>query len=173
MSIADILSALFAYGLLHMRGIQGAAGWRWLFLIEGILTFVVGVLSFLLMPAGPCQTASWFRGKKGWFSEREEKIIVNRVLREDPSKSGMHNREPVTPRLLWQSLKDFDLWYVQSAANLGFQKTNQSQAALHSGSHLPNSNDAGDELHYLDAEGSRVRHLPVQSVDHPIHSASQ
>lgn len=22
----------------------------------------------------------------------------------------MHNREPVTPRLLWKSLKDFDLW---------------------------------------------------------------
>jgi hypothetical protein len=41
---------------------------------------------------------------------REEKIIVNRVLREDPSKGTMHNRQPVTPRLLWKSLKDFDLW---------------------------------------------------------------
>ncbi|KAK3389471.1 major facilitator superfamily domain-containing protein [Podospora didyma] len=110
MSVADILSALFAYGLLRMRGIQGQSGWRWLFLIEGLMTLVIGVLSFALMPAGPCQTKSWFRGKKGWFSEREEKIIVNRVIREDPSKSGMHNREPITPRLLWKSLKDYDLW---------------------------------------------------------------
>ncbi|KAK3185607.1 hypothetical protein K4F52_005707 [Lecanicillium sp. MT-2017a] len=110
MSFADILSAIFAYGLLHMRGIGGHAGWRWLFLIEGLLTFAIGLFSWVLMPAGPCETASWFRGKSGWFSEREEKIIVNRVIREDPSKSTMHNREPVTMRLLWQSLKDYDLW---------------------------------------------------------------
>ncbi|GJN72450.1 hypothetical protein PLICBS_006523 [Purpureocillium lilacinum] len=111
MSIADILSAIFAYGLLRMRGVEGRSGWRWLFLIEkGLLTLIIGVMSWLLMPAGPCQTASWFRGKKGWFTEREEKIIVNRVLREDPSKSSMHNREPVTPKLLWQSLQDYDLW---------------------------------------------------------------
>ncbi|KAB5532496.1 major facilitator superfamily domain-containing protein [Coniochaeta sp. 2T2.1] len=110
MSVADILSAIFAYGLLHMRGVQGQSGWKWLFLVEGLLTLVIGGFSFLLMPAGPCDTASWFRGKKGWFTEREEKIIVNRVLREDPSKSSMHNRQPVTPKLLWQSLKDYDLW---------------------------------------------------------------
>ncbi|KAF6806740.1 transporter YIL166C-like protein 3 [Colletotrichum sojae] len=98
MSMADILSALLAYGLLHMRGLEGHAGWRWLFLIEGLMTLVIGVFGFLLMPAGPCQTASWFRGKNGW------------VLREDPSKSGMHNREPITPRLLWDSIRDYDLW---------------------------------------------------------------
>lgn len=34
MSIADIFSALLAYGLLHMRGVAGQAGWRWLFMIE-------------------------------------------------------------------------------------------------------------------------------------------
>jgi len=41
---------------------------------------------------------------------REETIIINRIIREDPTKSGMHNRQPITPRLLWKSMCDFDLW---------------------------------------------------------------
>jgi hypothetical protein len=40
----------------------------------------------------------------------EETIIVNRVIREDPTKSGMHNRQPLTPKLLWKSMCDYDLW---------------------------------------------------------------
>lgn len=62
------------------------------------------------MPPGPTQTANWARGKKGWFTEREEEIMVNRVIRDDPSKGTMHNRQPVTPKLLWKSLSDYDLW---------------------------------------------------------------
>ncbi|KAL1963588.1 hypothetical protein VTN77DRAFT_8033 [Rasamsonia byssochlamydoides] len=69
-----------------------------------------GLAAFVLMPPGPTQTANWSRGKKGWFSEREEIIMVNRIIREDPSKSSMHNRQPITPKLLWQSMSDYDLW---------------------------------------------------------------
>lgn len=43
-------------------------------------------------------------------SHSEEIIIINRVIREDPNKSGMHNRQPVTPKLLWKSIRDYDLW---------------------------------------------------------------
>lgn len=34
MSIADIIASFLGYGLLHIRGHLGFAGWRWLFLIE-------------------------------------------------------------------------------------------------------------------------------------------
>ncbi|KAL5342108.1 major facilitator superfamily domain-containing protein [Aspergillus crustosus] len=112
MSTADIGASFLAYGLLHLRGVQGHPGWRWLFLLEGLLTLLIGLIAFVLMPAGPCQTANWARGKRGWFTEREEVIMVNRVIRDDPSKGSMHNREPITPKLLWKSLCDYDLWPI-------------------------------------------------------------
>lgn len=49
-------------------------------------------MSWFLMPAGPTQTAGILRGKAGWFTEREELILVNRLLRDDPSKGDMNNR---------------------------------------------------------------------------------
>jgi len=74
------------------------------------LTLGLGLVSFILMPPSPTQTASRLRGKKGWFTQREETILVNRIIREDPTKSGMHNRQPITPKLLWKSMSDYDLW---------------------------------------------------------------
>jgi hypothetical protein len=37
-------------------------------------------------------------------------IIVSRVLRDDPSKSDMHNREGISMKMMWKALKDYDLW---------------------------------------------------------------
>lgn len=34
MTVAEILAALLAYGILHMKDVGGRSGWRWLFLIE-------------------------------------------------------------------------------------------------------------------------------------------
>lgn len=52
---------------------------RYLFLIEGCITLAIGIFAFFWLPPSPTRTAGGIRGK-GWFSEREEKIIVNRVL---------------------------------------------------------------------------------------------
>ncbi|KAF5630339.1 tartrate transporter [Fusarium sp. NRRL 52700] len=105
-----IVAAFLAYGILHMRSVGGWEGWRWLFVLEGTLTFIIGVVSWFYLPPGPTQTASWFRGKDGWFTEREEVIMVNRVLRDDPGKGGMHNRQGLTLKLLGDALMDYDLW---------------------------------------------------------------
>ncbi|KAH7121087.1 major facilitator superfamily domain-containing protein [Dendryphion nanum] len=109
--LTDVVAPLLAFGLLRLRGLHGYEGWRYLFLLEGILTLVIGIWSIFMMAPSPTQTKAWWR-PKGWFTEREEKIMVNRILRDDPSKGDMHNRQAITFGLLWKSICDFDLWPI-------------------------------------------------------------
>ncbi|OAA53938.1 Major facilitator superfamily domain, general substrate transporter [Niveomyces insectorum RCEF 264] len=109
LSVTGIVTSLLAFAIFHLDGVGGRAGWRWLFLIEGLITLAIGLAAFFLMPASAVQTKKWFR-PNGWFNDREIVIVVNRVLRDDPSKGDMHNRQAVTPSRLWEALKDYDLW---------------------------------------------------------------
>ncbi|KAI1373311.1 MFS general substrate transporter [Hypoxylon crocopeplum] len=92
-----------AVGLLSMRGILGYEGWRWLFLIEGadFDIVLVGIASFFLMPQSPARTKSWWK-PKGYFNEKEEKIIVN--------SGGMYNRQGLSVKQIWECAKDYDMW---------------------------------------------------------------
>ncbi|GMF55819.1 unnamed protein product [[Candida] boidinii] len=49
---------------------------------------------------------------KGWFTEHEEKIIVNKILRDDPTKGDMNNRQGITIWMLFEAIKDYHLWPV-------------------------------------------------------------
>lgn len=110
--LTNITSAFLAFGLLRLRGFCGLAGWRWLFGLEGFVTGCIGAFSFFYLPPSPTQTKSWFRGEDGWFNEREELIMVNRILRDDPSKGDMHNRQALSLHYIWLSLTDYDLWPI-------------------------------------------------------------
>ncbi|KAL2865736.1 putative transporter [Aspergillus lucknowensis] len=107
-----IVGAFLAFGFLHIRRDDGTGGWRYLFAYEGLITGVIGIIAAFWMPPSPTQTKGILRGKMGWFNEREEKILVNRIIRDDPSKGTMHNRQAVTPKMLWNALKDYDLWPI-------------------------------------------------------------
>lgn len=49
------------------------------FIIEGAFTALIGILTAFYLPSSPTNTKGGLRGKAGWFSEREEIILVNRV----------------------------------------------------------------------------------------------
>lgn len=109
--LTAVWSSLLAFALLKIKTNAFPEGWKWLFLVEGLFTLIVGLVSYFKMPASAVQTKTWFR-KKGWYTDREEKIVVNRVLRDDPTKGDMNNRQPVGPKELVKSLLDYDLWPI-------------------------------------------------------------
>lgn len=110
--VCNIFSAFIAFGILHMGGVAGLEGWRWLFLIEGSITALMGMASFFFFPTSPTQPSLYAKWKGGnaLFTEREEKIMVNRLIRDDPSKGGMHNRESITPKMMWKTVTDWHMF---------------------------------------------------------------
>jgi hypothetical protein len=38
--------------------------------------------------------------------------VVNRILRDDPSKGDMHNRQGLSFRMLWECLTDYHMWFI-------------------------------------------------------------
>ncbi|KAI0404530.1 major facilitator superfamily transporter [Xylaria palmicola] len=105
----DIGVGFAAVGLLSLRGVLGYAGWRWLFLVEGLVTLLIGLASFFFMPQSPAKTKSRWN-PEGYFTEKEVKIIVNSVIRDDPGKAGMYNRQGLTVGQIWTCAKDYDMW---------------------------------------------------------------
>ncbi|QPG77403.1 hypothetical protein FOA43_004817 [Brettanomyces nanus] len=118
LSLTQIISSLLAYGIFHIEG-TSLPGWAWLFLIEGCFTLIIGISGFFLMPPSAVQTKRpW--NKKGWFTDREEKICVNRILRDDPSKGNMHNRQGLSLKMLASSMSDYYLWPVYFIGLIAF-----------------------------------------------------
>lgn len=113
----QVVGAFLAFGILHLRKLGGLEGWRYLFAIEGALTALIGIWTWLYLPASPTQTKRgvWkgqLRPKDGFFTEREEYLLVTRILKDDPGKSSMHNRQGLSWELFREAIKDYDLWPI-------------------------------------------------------------
>ncbi|OJJ74579.1 hypothetical protein ASPBRDRAFT_193294 [Aspergillus brasiliensis CBS 101740] len=109
LNVARIVSSLLAAGILQMRGVEGKSGWFWLFLIDGLLTFVIGFISLFYLPSSPTNTKSVLIPRP-WYSEREEVIMINRLLRDDPSKGLTHINERATLHDILEAWKDPSMW---------------------------------------------------------------
>ncbi|KAF9871414.1 nicotinic acid plasma membrane transporter [Colletotrichum karsti] len=57
-ALSGAFGGLLAYGLTSLHGASGLAGWRWLFLIEGVISLAVGLAVILLLPDS-FESAKW------------------------------------------------------------------------------------------------------------------
>ncbi|EKG13808.1 Major facilitator superfamily [Macrophomina phaseolina MS6] len=105
--VAQAASGLIAYGVLHMRGVGGLAGWQWLFIIEGIYTVLAGAIYMAFYPKSRDEPVPFTR--LTYFNEREKHIISQRVILDDPSKvTG--TRKTISMEELRSALSDWTLY---------------------------------------------------------------
>ncbi|KAL5366638.1 major facilitator superfamily domain-containing protein [Aspergillus floccosus] len=69
------LGPVLACGFMQMDGLNGLAGWRWIFLMEGVLNFAAAIIGWLLMVEYPLGS------HKCWFflTEKEEAFIIRHI----------------------------------------------------------------------------------------------
>lgn len=71
-----IIGAPLSGLLLEMDGVMGLAGYKWLFLVEALPSFILGIWLFLRLPNGP-EEAKWLdSAEKTWLAERLERDRV-------------------------------------------------------------------------------------------------
>ncbi|CAM1508803.1 Fc.00g056510.m01.CDS01 [Cosmosporella sp. VM-42] len=84
--LAGGVSGLLAFGIAHMDGVAGYKAWRWIFILEGIVTVVVGLGSKLFIPDWP-ETAKF-------LNDEERTLLLARVSigSEDAKMDRLDNR---------------------------------------------------------------------------------
>lgn len=71
-AIAGAFGGLLAYGILHMDGIGGYAGWRWVYIIEGIFSVVIAIVVWFGLPNDP--------GKAYFLTAKQKDIMSQRQI---------------------------------------------------------------------------------------------
>ncbi|KAE8147979.1 major facilitator superfamily domain-containing protein [Aspergillus avenaceus] len=76
-SLAGAFGGVLAWGIAHMRGVGGYNGWRWIFILEGLLTVVMSVIAYFWVYNYP--TTAEF------LSEKEREFIQFRLKHDNDS----------------------------------------------------------------------------------------
>lgn len=97
-TLAGAFGGAIAYGVGHMKDVQGLAAWRWLFILEGIPSCVSSVAVWFFLPDYPEEAS--------WLSTPERELAVARLEKEGSKADA--------PSLNWETAKatilDGRLW---------------------------------------------------------------
>ncbi|OJD23005.1 hypothetical protein ACJ73_05645 [Blastomyces percursus] len=79
-SFASALSGILAYGLMQMEGVQGIRGWRWIFIMEGVITVAIALIGYLFIVRFP--DAEQKKPSFRFLKPEECQFIVERLDKE-------------------------------------------------------------------------------------------
>lgn len=95
-SLAGAFGGLLASAIGKMDGVAGYRGWRWVFILEGLLTCLVSFAFFFVIPDFP-EDAKWLTPAEAQF--------VRARLQRDQGKSALERR--ITARDVANCFKDY------------------------------------------------------------------
>ena len=105
--LATAFAGLIAAGIFHgLDDVAGLPGWKWLFILQGAVTFVIAVVGYFILPDFPLTTR--------WLTEEERQLAYNRMELDTVANKG----ETSTMEGLKQAAKDPLVWIFCAMAHL-------------------------------------------------------
>jgi sugar phosphate permease len=95
-AVAGSFGGLLAAAIAQMNGVGGKPGWAWIFILEGVVTIVIGIISFWVVQDFPDEAK---------FLSIDDRRRVIRRLKEDKQSSAEH--EEFKMEYFWASIKDW------------------------------------------------------------------
>ncbi|KAF1845065.1 MFS transporter [Cucurbitaria berberidis CBS 394.84] len=97
-SLAGAFGGILAWGIAHMRNVGGYSGWRWIFILEGLLTIIIAIVAYWFISNYP-DTVSWL--------SKDERAFIQARLKAD---SDATNEEEFRWGDVWFACKDIKVW---------------------------------------------------------------
>ncbi|KAF8464454.1 major facilitator superfamily domain-containing protein [Kalaharituber pfeilii] len=101
--LAGGFSPLLATALIQMKGLAGYLGWRWIFIIEGIATVIIGILAFFFVIEFPDKVLT---SNHPFLTATEVNIVKFRIDRDRKDSED----DPLTWGKVGKHLSDWKLW---------------------------------------------------------------
>uniref|UniRef100_A0A8H8CJW7 Major facilitator superfamily (MFS) profile domain-containing protein n=1 Tax=Psilocybe cubensis TaxID=181762 RepID=A0A8H8CJW7_PSICU len=97
-SLSGAFGGLLATAILKMDGVGGLAGWRWIFILEGLATVISSFIAAYFLPES-LETASFFTDEERKFASKETYVTCAQVERFhiDDSAMGLIDIETFSP----------------------------------------------------------------------------
>jgi MFS family permease len=104
-SMAGAFSGLLAFAIQQMHGVANLAGWRWIFILEGIATVLVGMLIPWVLPDSP--------ERASWLTVEEKRFIRYRLERDSGTEKGrVDTLDHFHTKYLVAAITDWKLWFT-------------------------------------------------------------
>ncbi|PYI12861.1 MFS transporter [Aspergillus violaceofuscus CBS 115571] len=100
-------SNLISAGLLKLDQSHGLAGWRWVFLVEGLITVSIGIIFLLLLPTSTANARPLlnYRSRWSYFTPDEQEIIRQRYAADAHSNPTDDSRVRIRARDIWMTVR--------------------------------------------------------------------
>ncbi|KAF4850533.1 putative transporter [Colletotrichum siamense] len=122
-ALAGAFSGLLAFVIVRMDGLAGIAGWRWIFIIEGIVSVVAGVATFFLLIDTPALSTRWLDADERKYLELRQYAVQGNSIRVREAEKTRKWEILRSVLLDWQLYLQALVYWSNTVPNFGMKFT--------------------------------------------------